>query len=172
MNVCPSWKDRLLDYALDAPAVLDATARSEVEEHVKACPACAEALRTWRGRRQEMDAGLGGLARGGEPPSGFRARTLARIKAAPAPLPWRLAWAGAPAALVLIALAAAWSLYRSGGTSIELRREQWVATRELVEWRSPTESLMRSSLGELLQSTPRLGDFYIPLSPNLAGGKR
>jgi len=169
MNPCPSWKDRLLDCALDAAS---ATEASEVEEHVRACPACAEALAVYRARRQEMDSGLGGLARGAEPSPGFRARTLARLTSATAPLPWRLAWAGAPAAMVLIALLAAWALYRSGRGSVDLQREEWIAALELVDWRSPTEFLTRSFDQELLQSAPRLGDFYVPLSPNLVGGNR
>lgn len=168
MNACPSWKDRLLDHALDA---LDAREASQVEAHVEACPACARALAALRARRQEMDAALRGLGHAEGPPVGFRARLLQQRESAAARLPWRLAWAAVPAALVLIALATLF-IRASGGGSPDIQRAEWVATRELVEWRSPTETLMRSPIEGLLRSGPRLGEAYMPLSANLPGGNR
>ena len=48
--------------------------------------------------------------------------------------------------------------------------ERWAALTErrqtsvsLSEWRSPTESLLRAPAHELMQSAPRLGEFYFPL---------
>jgi anti-sigma factor RsiW len=168
MKSCTSWKDRLLDYALDA---LDARQAADVKRHVETCADCARALAGLRSRRQDMDRGLGDLARGAEPSPGFRARVMERIESSATPWPWRLAWAAVPLALILVALASAVFFRQGGGDSLEIRRAEWVAARELVEWRSPTEALLRSPVEELLRSTPQLSAPDISI-PNFPGGNQ
>jgi len=153
MTACKKQEDRLLDYALGA---LPAAAAGEMETHLAACAGCAAALVEWRGRRERLDAALGTLVRGAEPPPAFRARVVAAAETAAAKRWTQPAWAGALAAVAVVALAGA------------LLERPAVAPRppvSLSEWRSPTDWLLRTPGDALLRTTPRLGEFYFPLPP-------
>lgn len=156
MTACRNQKDRLLDYALGVSAV------KELEHHLKGCPGCSAALNEWRGRREQLDAALLQLVRGAEPAPGFHARVLAALEAPAAPVAGLPAWAGALAAVAVIVLAAV-LLPSLGERWSGLTPPSQTSVAALSEWRSPTESLLRSPADELLGATPRLGEFYFPL---------
>lgn len=158
MPACRRWHDRLLDYTLSA---LDAPAVQEVEAHLNACSACAAAVVELRTRGEQLAAALPQLVADAEPSPAFRARVLAAIEHEPG-LPLSVpAWAGALAAVVVLALA---------GFVLRPPEEPWADrtasdVTALSTWRSPTESLLRSPGDALLTTTPRLGEFYFPLEP-------
>lgn len=163
MNACHRWYDLLLDNAVGG---LDPAAAAKVEDHLASCAACAATLAQLRAREQQIGAALGQLVRGAEPSAAFRARVLAAARAPVAPAVWQPAWKGATAAVAVLLLAAVF---------LPALAERWAALSQtkpaaasLSAWRSPTESLLRSPANELLQSTPRLGEFYFPLDSALA----
>jgi anti-sigma factor RsiW len=159
MNACPRWSDRLLDFSFGA---LEASALSEVEEHLQDCPACAARLGELRPLCQRLDAGVRQLVGGAAPSPGFRARLLSATEASATGAGWQPAWRGALAAVVsVLALVVAPSLADRWFAPAAPAAADSVTT--LLEWRSPTESLLRSPTAELLQSAPRLGEFYFPL---------
>lgn len=151
---CGEWKDQLLDFALDASA-----ARG-LEQHLRACPACAAALAELRARRERMDAGLRQLVQGAEPSTEFRARVLAAVEAQPRHVGLWPTWAGALAAVAALVLFAV--LVGPLGPQPD---PALMAAQELSRWQSPTETLLRSPAEELLQSAPPLGQFYFSLEP-------
>ncbi len=151
---CGEWKDQLLDFALDASA-----ARG-LEEHLRACPACAAALVELRSRQEQVDAGLRQLVQGAEPSTEFRARVLAAVEAQPRHVGLWPTWAGALAAVAVLVLIAV--LVGSLGPQPD---PALMAAQELSRWQSPTETLLRSPAEELLQSAPPLGQFYFSLEP-------
>ncbi|HKZ53458.1 MAG TPA: zf-HC2 domain-containing protein [Candidatus Acidoferrales bacterium] len=158
MNACHRWNDLLLDYAWGA---CEPAAAARVEDHLAACAPCTATLADLRTREQQIDAALGQLVRGAEPSSHFRAHVLAAAQASAAPAAGQPAWKGALAAVAVVLLAAVF---------LPPLAERWAALTErrqtsvsLSEWRSPTESLLRAPAHELMQSAPRLGEFYFPL---------
>lgn len=165
MTACRDQKDRLLDLALGA---LSASAVSELEQHLIACPACAAALAELRVQREQMEAGLRQLIRGAEPTAVFRARVLAATETSAVSWLARPAWVGVLAAALVFVLAAV-LLPGLGERWPSLTRSRSASLAPLSEWRSPTESLLRSPGDELLWSTPRLGQFYFPLQSALPG---
>ena len=123
--------------------------------HASACAQCLA-------ETQRMQAALGGFgewARAtGEHTEGFWARQRSAIlerTQQQAARTWRLAWA---AAMVVLMLTAA-LLTRPGQPAPR-------TPANISEWRSPTESLLRSPGSDFLSSTPRLGGFYFPLERN------
>lgn len=166
MTACRDWNERLLDYALGG---LGASAVSQVDEHLKGCPACAAALHHWRARRGQLDAALCQLVRGAEPSPSFRARVLAGVEARSALGAAGPAWAGVLAGVAVMVLVAAW-LPSLGERGAGLTSPELISSAATISaWRSPTQSLLRSPADELLRSTPRLGEFYFPLQPVPAG---
>lgn len=156
MTACRRWKDRLLDYALEA---LPASPARELEAHLRGCPDCACAWEDLRARRRQMDAALAQLVRGTEPSPAFRARVLAAAEASPAAPALRPVWGPALAALAVLVLVAAF---------LPSLAERAAAPRQSVslsDWRSPTQSLLRPPGGDWLSAAPRLGQFYFPLAP-------
>ena len=151
---CGEWKEQLLDFALDASA-----ARG-LEQHLQACPTCAAALVELRARQEQVDAGLRQLVQGAEPPTDFRARVLAAVEAQPRHVGLWPVWAGALAAVAVLVLIAV--LVGSLGPQPD---PALMIAQELSRWQSPTQSLLRSPAEELLQSAPRLGQFYFSLEP-------
>ena len=164
MTACPEWKDRLLDFALEA---LSAGERSELHRHLESCHGCAAALVELRSRQQQLGAALRGLVQAGEPSPGFQARVLAAVEPRPQAVAGRAAWIGALAGAAVVVLA---------GVFLE-RVEERAAEQilpdltPLSQWRSPTETLLRSPSYESFQSAPRLGEFYYPLEPPAGSGK-
>ncbi|MGH9863527.1 MAG: hypothetical protein ACRD35_08900 [Candidatus Acidiferrales bacterium] len=157
MNACARWQDDLLELALGVPA-------GEVEKHIQRCPGCAAAAAELATGAAKLEAALRELSPPAEPSPDFRLRVLAAAEARERRTAGQLGWAGALAAVTAVALA---------GLLLPGVREQWatpkgtavVSRPSLSQWRSPTESLLRSPAEVLLRSTPRLGDFYYPLTP-------
>ncbi|MFQ5778849.1 MAG: anti-sigma factor family protein [Terriglobia bacterium] len=164
MTACRDWNDRLLDYTL---GVLDALVVRDLEAHLSACPACAAALVDLRACRAQMDAAIHQLIQGAEPAADFRARVLAAVESPAVSVAGRPAWVGATAAVAVVLLAAvllSWLGEQPAGPV----QESAIAVASLSEWRSPTESLLRTPGDEVLRSVPRLGEFYFPLEFPLA----
>jgi anti-sigma factor RsiW len=151
---CGEWKEQLLDFALNASA-----ARG-LEEHLRACSACAAAMVELRARQEQVDAGLRQLVQGAEPSIEFRARVLAAVETQPRHVGLWPAWAGALAAVAALVLFAVLVGLLGPQSDPALMTAQ-----ELSRWQSPTETLLRSPAEELLQSAPPLGQFYFSLEP-------
>lgn len=159
MTPCPAWRDPLLDFVLGG---LGPVAVRELEDHLRVCPPCADALVELRARAQELDAALTQFVRRAEPSPDFRARVLAALDARPSPALHGLAAQAALAAAALFLLAGA--LLPSLGPRLAGRPQpEPHPVLALSTWRSPTESLLRSPASSLLNSTPRFGEFYFPL---------
>lgn len=149
MTACRKWNDFLLDHALGVPPA------RELMAHLESCAACAARLAALARSREQLDAALAGLVAGTEPSPAFRARVLAAIEAEPA-VSGQPAWVGALAAVAVVLLAAAWLPSR-------MAPEHPRAAVSISEWRSPTESLLRTPGEEFWRSTPRLGESYFPM---------
>lgn len=159
MNACPHWNDHLLDSALGA---LHSSAVDQLEDHLQQCKVCSAALVELRLRRERLDTALKQFIRGPEPSPAFRTRVLAAVEASSVRTAARPAWVGTLAAVAVVVLA---------GVFLPSLAERWASVEQsappavvaLSQWRSPTDSLLRSSADELLQSGPRLGEFYFSL---------
>ncbi|MCI0402503.1 MAG: hypothetical protein L0212_03145 [Acidobacteria bacterium] len=125
----------------------------------------AAALAELRAANQQLDSALSNWVAGTAPSPDFRARVLAAAESSPARGLALPAWAGAFAAVVFLLFVGVVlpRLDHSGAGS------QPLATPSLSNWRSPTESLMRSPAQDYFLSAPRLGEFYFPLKPAPAG---
>lgn len=156
-GACRAWNDRLLDYALCA---LSASVVSQVETHLKTCPNCTAALADLRARRAQLDTALAQLVAGAEPSPALRARVLAAVEVRPPTTPWGSAWVGVLAAGATVLVL---------GFTLPPLAERWIPAApqavSISDWRSPTESLLRSPAANLLEAPPRLGEFYFPLVP-------
>ncbi|MGH9804751.1 MAG: anti-sigma factor family protein [Candidatus Acidiferrales bacterium] len=157
MNTCSQWRDSLYDFALDT---LPAGAARAVEDHLRHCVSCAAVASDLRLRRRQMDAGLAQLFAAAELAPDFRARVLAAAEAS-RPAAWQPAWSAALAGVALLILAAA--LFQLPGW-------RWKATTSapphavrFSDWRAPTDGLLPPASSPLLNSGPRLGEFYFPL---------
>lgn len=158
MNPCRSWQDRLPDYVLGALSSGDARA---VEVHSHQCAACAAAVAELRRRRRQMDAALGRLFSDAEASPAFGARVLAAAEAARPATGWQPAWVGVLAGAAVVALAV---------VLLQPLRPRWeapsapvLASPRLSQWSAPTDAFLRPRPNELLNSGPRLGEFYFPL---------
>lgn len=163
MSACREWKDRLMDLALGGLRDADGSA---LKAHLAGCEACTAALAEMRGRAEEIGVAVSQLVRGAELRPGFAARVLAGIEARPLPLRRFSSRLVLPVAVLLTALVVVAVLRPSldrwwpGFAAPTLQRATPLST-----WRSPTDSLLRSSSGDLLRSAPRLGNFYFRLEP-------
>ena len=146
MTACTEWREALIEHALGRPP------EAALEAYLAACPACTEILGAWREKAGQLDAVIQQLT-AAEPRALGPERVLANLDPGPS---GRLYWRLAAAALVLIACFIA-AIYRRS------RSEQDVppATIALAAWRSPTQSLLRSSVDPLLKEVPRLGKSFI-----------
>ena len=164
MNPCRKWNENLLDLALEG---LEPSQARAVEAHVQGCSACAAKLSELRARAETIDAALRQFVRQAQPSPAFAAGVRARLEAGPAPMSWRrLSRIGALAAVTICIVIAAVLLRPSPGKLWPgLRRQAPKPVTAISAWRSPTENLLHSSANELLQSTPRLGQFYFRLEP-------
>jgi anti-sigma factor RsiW len=156
MTACKQWKDRLLDFVLEASSP---AATSEVEQHLRSCSRCYPAVVELRSRREQMDAVLRQLVQEAEPSPEFRTRVLAEAERRERSAVRKPAWVGAVAG-VAVAVLAAVLLDRVGQDRADLTAPDLTT---LSTWQSPTDWLLESAPNELLESTPRLGEFYFRL---------
>jgi anti-sigma factor RsiW len=164
MTACPKWKDELLDLALGLPP------SRELEEHLKECLACSEALAEFRRGRERMDEAVLKLVPRAEPSAAFRAQLMARLEEAPARQPAWSGWAWVLTAAAWFAVISAWLVFSNRSRRTPKERERILVSSEaLVAWQSPTGSLLRSSADKLLGSVPRLGDSYFHLQGTVSG---
>ena len=156
-NACMKWKEQLLETALGE------TAGTELLEHLAQCQDCAAELETLRAKRERMDSLLPLIASAEEPSPELRARIMAATETAtvhPLRLLWQ-AWALAGIiAVVVIAVGVIWIRNRENG---ELEATVRTA-QQLAEWQSPTADLLKVPGQELLNSSPRLGESYLPMT--------
>lgn len=168
MNACRQWKDSLLDFVLGA---LTGTEARAVEQHLTDCPRCAATLKGLRARAEVLDAAVHQLVREADPSPSLEARLWERLAAHAERATWLQTWLRplvAAGALMLAVVLLRGPQTRAPETSPPARQPG--AT--LSGWRSPTESLLRAPGGELLESTPRLGEFYLPLKLAPKGTKQ
>ena len=157
---CAQWKDALLEAALHG-----ATNR-DLEAHLRTCLPCAHHLETLRARRESMDGLLPLIAQAEDPSPDFRARVLAAVEADSSRKPkgfwldWRWAAAAVATAAVLIAL----TLHRNASSVIPA--EELASAQKLTEWRAPSDFLLQAPAANILRAAPKLGESYLPLSPN------
>ncbi len=147
MTACPRWREAALDHALGQPP------GAALERHLAACPACSAALAAWREKSAQLDAAIQHLADVEPRPYGPE-RVLAEIAIRPCrPILGRMVLAGLIALACLVV-----ALYRPR------RPEPAVppAVVALSAWRSPTQSLLRSSADPLIKGIPRLGETFFP----------
>lgn len=141
---CRQWEERLTDVALGGAY------EPALEAHLTSCQACAAALETLRARASQLDETLRNMA-AAEPPAGLADRIMLGIEERPAPRwNWRLALAGVVLSVALIVM-------------LDRRATQPPApdvTTAISQWRSPTESLLRSHSDSLFSTIPRFGEKY------------
>lgn len=154
-DTCAQWKDPLLEAAL-TEAVSD-----KLSHHLSQCRGCAAKLDALRARKQRLDSLLPLVARGAEPSSDLSVRIIAAAEASETqyrPHFWRN-WALAGAAALIAIVAVVLSGHRpSGLTEMELRQAQ-----ALAQWQAPTDVLLQTPGQEFLNSTPKLGESYLPM---------
>ena len=147
MIPCREWKDALIDHALGQ------SADAALEAHLAGCSACAAALRGWRERAAQLDPAIRQLTASEPGPYGPE-RILSRAAVqSRRPFYGRLVWA--LPLIVLLVLA-----------SYKLTRREPPVTHSLTalsNWRSPTQSLLRSPADPLLKDMPRLGEGYFQM---------
>ncbi|HKW63631.1 MAG TPA: hypothetical protein VJN89_13865 [Candidatus Acidoferrum sp.] len=154
-SACKEWKDQLLE------AALTEALPAELELHLRNCKACAEDLQNLQATRARQDSLLPLLACGSQPSPDFRARVLAAAaeveiaqKRTPRWRVWALAGAVAAAAIVFTV--------QRGIVRKDNAAELAVAQR-LAEWRAPSDSLLKTPGQEILKTTPKLGESYLPV---------
>lgn len=153
-NACAKWKDQLLEAALTGARPKD------LELHLRDCRGCASELRELEAIRARQDSLLPLLVRGSQPSPGFRARVLAAAetdgerKRAPRWRVWALAGATVAVATVILV---------QRGTVRKDEAEELAAAQKLVEWRAPSDSLLKTPGQEILKTTPKLGESYLPI---------
>ncbi len=159
MNACREWKDSLLDFVLGALTGAEARA---VEQHLTDCPRCAAALKGLRARAEALDAAVHQLVREASPSPSLEARLQERVVADAGRVTWSRTWLRPLVTAGALMLAGV--LFRAPQTRApETTFPAGQPGTTLSGWRSPTENLLRAPGGELLESTPRLGEFYFPL---------
>jgi len=161
-NDCEKWKDPLLD------AALTGIAAHGLEEHMFNCADCTAELAALRAKRERLDTLLPLVAQGSELSVDFRARVLAAAEAA-GETSRRTAWpvwqrAGAMVAIVAAILVIGFTLYRNEvRTSGAVPQNELEAAQKLSEWRAPSDVLLEAPGREILRTTPRLGESYMPV---------
>jgi len=153
---CAKWKDQLLEAALTGAAA------GGLEEHILECTSCAEELATLRARRARLDTLLPRVAQGAEPSPEFRARVLAAAEAASEAKrvrPWRVWGLAVATAVIVAALTIGLTLHRRAAGTVP--QNDLAAAEKLVEWRAPSDVLLKTPGQEVLLTTPRLGETYL-----------
>jgi len=156
-NACAKWKDQLLE------AALTGARPKELELHLRNCKGCAAELRELEAIRARQDSLLPLLVKGSQPSPDFRARVLAAAEAESererAPR-WRV-WA-----LAGVTVAAATVFMVERGMVRKHEVEELAGAQKLAEWQAPSDSLLKTPGQELLKTTPKLGESYLPVTLN------
>jgi hypothetical protein len=165
-NDCAKWKDQLLEAALTGTS--PRTPAGGLAEHMSKCANCTAELSALRAARERLDTFLPLVAQGAEPSVDFRARVLAAAEATRKTTHETTrggAWPGwqwaAAAALIVAALVIGLTLHRKAGQSVP--QNELAAAQKLSEWRAPSDVLLETPGREILQTTPRLGESYLPV---------
>ncbi len=147
MTGCPEWAEALVRYALGEPT------DTVFADHLTTCSRCTEALVEICAAAERMDAALGRLGAIEPPPFGAD-RVMARVAARNRPM-WNRWVPAISAAAILIAIAV-WTL----------RPKPQPDIRAFVEWRSPTQILLRPPVAAAWTVAPHLGEGIIRLKPS------
>ena len=159
-NGCAKWKDPLLE------AAVTETASSALEAHLSLCARCTQQLAVLRAKQERLDALLPLVAQGAEPSEEFRARVLSATEAASAQRRARLwpTWSLTGGTAVIAAvLVIGWALYRKAGPAVP--EAELAAAEKLTEWRAPSDVLLEATGTDILRTTPKLGESYLPMIP-------
>ncbi len=154
MNACPQWREELIDHALGQ------SAGAALEAHLAACAGCSEALKAWRQKAAQMDAGVQQLTTA-EPRAQAPERVLTHIQQLS---PGKPLYGRAALAALILTVALFVVLYRPAPP-----KKVPFPVIALSTWRSPTESLLHSSADPLLKSVPQFGEKFFETKP--AGDK-
>jgi hypothetical protein len=153
MSACPEWNDKLIDYVLGVEADI------ELQSHLLHCSSCAAAAAVLSERTAEIDRTVEVLV-SQEPPASLANKVMAGIHAQhDSHKVWKPA---VVLSMVIVIAAVAILFYRRG--SIEQAIPE--STSTLVDWRSPTDSLLHATSQPLLTEMPRLGEMYYSIQTN------
>ena len=163
MNACREWNDLLLD------AALLGTVSTKLESHLQACSPCTKRLGDLRSRCEQMDHAISGLVGDAEAPRELQQQVLQAVAAISVKRQWWRPEVAAIAAMALVCcvLLLLIPLRRNGAGAADGQRRASISNSSLT-WQSPTASLLGPAKNQLLQSPPRLGDFYFPLATTSA----
>jgi anti-sigma factor RsiW len=159
------WREELVDYVLGSPA------SAALAEHLERCAVCSATLREWKVRMGQIDTGIRQMA-ASEPPAYAAPRVLAEVRTLRQPvwfliLNWRTATLSG-LVIVVVFLSYAWKAH-------ERRKEAekvFSVASAISGWRSPTESLLRSSTDRWLKTPPQLGKYFYQLNANVPEKER
>lgn len=154
------WREELADHVLGSPA------STALTEHLASCAICSVTLRDWKVRMAKVDGGIQQLA-ASDPADHAAPRIMSKLQSR-RQRAWLPAWAWRTAALcglviVLVSTVYVWRVH-------EQRRETekvLSAASAIGSWRSPTESLLRSSSDRWLKTPPQLGKYFYPLNTSV-----
>ncbi len=158
-NDCSIWKNALLE------AVLTGAANNALEAHVSQCANCTGELAALRTRREQLDSLLPQLAQGAEPSVDFRARLLAVAEATHStwrPRFWPSWSLVGVTGLIAAVLVVGWA-FHPGASSVP--ETELLAAEKLTQWRAPSDVLLAAPGAQILQTTPKLGQSYLPVIP-------
>jgi anti-sigma factor RsiW len=145
---CEKWNEAMLEAALSDHG------NPQLDEHLRACPSCAQELLVFRAARQRMDALLPKLANEASPREQFSAQVLHATRAS-MPGKWRRI-SMLTAAPVLIALVLIFVLRQPSASSAELAKAE-----QLARWHAPTDALLETPGQDLLRTMPQFGETYL-----------
>ena len=161
MKPCdPRWREELTDHALGLPA------SAALLEHLANCAVCPEVLRQWKAQMAQVDAGIQGLALS-EPAGHAVSRIMAELRAQREHV-WLPRWkrraaaVGGPAILIAFFIFA-WQVHQNRKEA----ERTLSAASAIGNWKSPTESLLRSPTDRWLKATPQFARYFYPLSTNV-----
>jgi len=154
-NACAKWNDRLLEAASTGARPKD------LELHLRNCKGCAAELRELEAIRARQDSLLPLLVKGSQPSPDFRVRVLAAAEAGAerkGAAPW-LVWV-----LVGATVVATTVFMMQRGIVRKNDAEELAGAQRLAEWQAPSDSLLKTPGQEILKTTPKLGESYLPIT--------
>jgi predicted anti-sigma-YlaC factor YlaD len=155
---CRKWHDALLEAALTGiPA-------SILREHLSECSRCTEEWIALRAKQERLDSLLPLLVQDAEPSPEFRAQVVAAASEKHQKDRRRL-WQFAAAAAVLVA-ALGIGIGQRERARTNISANDHAAAQKLAEWRAPTDVLLVAPAPEMLEATPRLGEWYFQVPAN------
>ena len=159
------WREELLDHALGSPA------GGALTEHLEHCAVCSEALREWKARMGQIDAGVQQLA-DSEPSAQATLRIMAELRARRR-RGWLPEWRRVTATLAGLGLVIASFIYIWKTAEQRKETEKTLSAASTIgSWRSPTEGLLRLPADQWLNAPPQLGTYFYQLDTDVPEKER